>query len=283
MDPIQDLLQAAISSGTDQAISGLVAIVKSLIPQVWSHLGHKGRKQVEVNLKNFVGQFTAEIQRLVESDQLTKDQLNAVLDQPDLIDLLMKTLTQAALTNSTEKQILLSKVVAERLNAEPESEFALVSSMACDAISKLNTKHLKVLGLCHVIAMQRYEESDSADGDNSRLREVEWVIHTFAPYQDVEASAHDAEHLEAVGCVGGPKGWLVGDLPSTLKRMVSPDLDLDTLMQTSTGQHLETIWKNASLYGLVLTSVGSLIGLYTADILANRPTDISQWLNRIPK
>ena len=62
--------------------------------------------------------------------------------------------------------------------------------------------------------------------------------------------------------------------------MVSPDLDLDMVMKTATWQHLETVWNNARLAGFDLTSVGSLIGMYTSDILANRPTDINKWLNR---
>ncbi len=283
MEPILDLIvQSAIGAGTNQAVEGIASLGKSVIPVLWSHLRTKGRNQVEVNLKNFGSQFVAEVQRLIDSGQLSKDQLDAVLNQPDAVDLLIQSLTHAAQTDSAEKQVLLAKIVAERLMAETDSELVLASRMACNAISKLNVGHLNLLALCYIFANQSYEGSEGASEGSQRLREVEWVIRTFEPYQDIVGSRHDVEHLEAVGCVGGPKGWPVGDLSSTLKRMVSSDLDLETLMNTATGQRLEAIWNSASIYGLVLTSVGSLIGMYTSDILTHRQTDLAQWLQRSP-
>ena len=283
MDPIQDLVQAVITSVTDRTVGGIVSLGKTVLPVLWSHLGPKGKKQVEVNLKNFGSKLVAEIQLRVDLGQFSKDQLDTVLDQPDVVDLLIQTLTHAAQTDSAGKQTLLAKLLAERLGANAESELALVSRMACNTIPNLSVQHLRIISVRYILFTQRYSETSESQSDDvsaRRLREVEWLISTFEPYQDIIASAHDAEHLAGVGCFFGKQGFLAYELKSTLTQMVSPDLDLDMVMKTATWQHLETVWNNARLAGFDLTSVGSMLGMYTSDILANRPNDVDKWLNR---
>ncbi len=283
MDIGNEFIQAIIASGTDRALGGIVALGKKVAPALWSALSTKGKKQFEVNLKNFGDRLMSEVRQRVQAGGLSKEQIAAALDQPDLVSLVISTLAQAAQTSDTEKQKLLAKLVAERLGCNTDSELALVTPMASEAITRLNAQHLKLLALRYILASQRYDETantESGSEDTRRLREVEWVIGTFEPYQDFVASVHDAEHLVAVGCAGGLEGFLADELKSALTRMVSPDLDLDMLAKTETWCHLETVWNNGRLAGMRLTSVGSLVGMYTSDILAKRPTEVSKWLNR---
>jgi hypothetical protein len=53
----------------------------------------------------------------------------------------------ASQTDREEKHQLLSRPVAERIKAHPESLIALASKMACDAISYATANQLKILGL----------------------------------------------------------------------------------------------------------------------------------------
>lgn len=187
------------------------------------------------------------------------------------------------MTNDADKQILLAKLLTERLGTDADSELALVSHIACNTIPNLSGQQLKIVAVRYILFTRRYNETSESQSDEvstRRLREVEWLISTFEPYQDIVASAHDAEHLAGVGCFFGKQGFLAYELKSTLTQMVSPDLDLDMVMKTTTWQHLETVWNNARLAGFDLTSVGSLLGMYTSDILANRQSDINIWLNR---
>lgn len=282
MDPIEVALKALITTGAGKAVDGIVALGKKAAPVLWSALSPKGKKQFEVNLRNFGTRLVADVRQHVDSGQLSQEQIAAALDQPDLVSLVINTLAQAGQTSDVEKQTLLAKLLADRLGTDADSELALVIPMASEAISRLNAQHLKLLALCYILAFQRYDETSDTARDYSaqRLREVEWVIRTFDPYQDVETTARDARHLVAVGCVGGLEGFLADEIKAALTRMVSPDLDLDMLMKTATWKHLETVWNNSRLAGMRLTSVGSLIGMYTSDILANRSADINQWLNR---
>ncbi len=283
MDPLEEVIKDALASGTALTLAGAVALGKAVVPKLWSHLSPKGQKQLELNLRNFSSHLKSELKRRIEAGQISEEQLHAVKDDPAVIDMLLRTLENAALTSDADKQHLLAKLLAERLGMEAESDLAVVSRMACDTIPNLSARNLKLLALCSIFATQRYHEtsaSESSDEAARRLREVEWLIRTFEPYQDVVATARDAEHLVAVGCIGALQGFLADELKSILERMVSPDLDKDMFMKTATWHHLETVWNDARLAGFNLTSVGSLIGMYTSDILANRQTDIDMWLNR---
>ena len=114
---------------------------------------------------------------------------------------------------------MLAKVIAERLGADAESELALVSRMACNTIPNLSGQYLKIISVRYILFTQRYSETSESQSDDvsvRRLREVEWLISTFEPYQDIIASAHDAEHLAGVGCFFGKQGFLAYELKSTL-------------------------------------------------------------------
>ncbi len=284
MDPISDIIiAAAVGAVTTQTVGGIAALVKSIVPGLWEHLSPKGKKQLETNLTNFMNHFKSEVQHRTEAGQLSEEQIHALEDDPAVIDLLLRTLEQAALTSDADKQTLLAKLLAERLGTDTDSELALVSRMACNTIPNLSGQQLKIIAVRYILFFQRYNEtieSQSDDVSTRRLREVEWLISMFEPYQDIIASTHDAEHLAGVGCFFGKQGFLAYELKSTLTQMVSPDLDLDMVMKTATWQHLETVWNNARLAGFDLTSVGSMLGMYTSDILANRPNDVDKWLNR---
>lgn len=281
MDPIVDIIiAAAVGAGTSQVVDGIVALGKASLPVLWQHLSQKGKRQFEANLTNFSSHFISEVRLRIESGQLTREQVADALDRPDVVSLVIDALAQAAQTDKPEKHLLLAKLVAEGLGTDADSELAVVSRLACSTIPNLSSQHLKILALRYTLFAQRYNQTSESQRDDASTRQFEWLIKTFEPYQDVIASPRDAEHLAAVGCFFGKQGFLAYDLKPTLTKMVSPDLDIDMVMKTSTWQQLETVWNNARLAGFDLTSVGSLIGMYTADILANRQTDLAKWLNR---
>lgn len=62
MDPISDIIiAAAVGAVTTQAVGGITALVKSIVPGLWEHLNPKGKKQLEANLTNFISHFTFKI------------------------------------------------------------------------------------------------------------------------------------------------------------------------------------------------------------------------------
>lgn len=275
MDPNHDIiLQTAETELTKRVISVLAGLFESRVKWLWAHWGPGAQRRVQDNCINFGRSLDAAIQRAVNEGKIDVQRVQASLDRPDVMDALVKALDSAASTDNIDQHLVLAQIIATRLYAPDNALLGTASRLACDAVGYLSSNQIKLLGLLYALTRERFSPSDPTMPPEERTsRAFEWIVTTLGQFRDVEIGVLDAEHLEATGCLGGPKGFLVGDFGSTIRTMVGSDTDVSQFERTETGTHLNELFQHTRIAGLVLTSTGELIGMNVFSLLTGNLRD----------
>lgn len=177
----------------------------------------------------------------------------------------------AAQTENESKHDLLSRLVAERIKASPESMLSLASKMACDAISYTTPNQLKILGLLTNIL---YVEPSSIITDQSQY--MQWLQARTTQFLDVNANRMDYTHLESLSCMKF-EAFITRDLSKILSGKFKGTFNYEDFKQSQLGERLVDIWENKALKNTQLTTVGQIIGVMVIDQYVGGKTNMEGW------
>lgn len=267
----------AITSGIGGAIGGGAS---KFVKKAWdsgekwiaSYFNNHQEKAKEKAISNsiaFLNDLAKRISKLEDTNQVSKEQIVAALEQPDFSVTLQKAMLSAAQTENSDKHQLLSRLIAERIKSKPESIMALASKLATEAISFTTPNQLRILGLTDLIlhiSLPNIPEQQFTD----------WLQFALKPFLTVKAGKLDYLHLESLSCLKY-NDFLIGDLQKCLNGKLSGTFDYEQFIMTDSGLFLEDIWSKQKLNSVQLTSIGQILGAMIFDQLCKTNTNMTGW------
>lgn len=230
----------------------------------------KAQEKAKENTLSFLTDLAQRVKILENDKILSPDQISSSQEHPDFSVVLQKAMISASQTESKEKHQLLSRLVAERIKAAPESLMALTSKMACDAISYTTSNQLKLLGLISNILYI---------GPSSTLSEEQYFGYLQArlgPFSEVRPANLDYLHLEALSCLKF-ESFLTRDLKIILTDKNQGKFNYDFFKEQPLGNSLIDIWEKHHLKSTQLTSIGQMIGVMVSDQVTGSLTNMVGW------
>ena len=214
-DPISASVIAGAAEGlASVAAKGLSAVAKGWIDRFLDEQEPVAIEKANQNVAAFLEDLTARVTAL-EQDPAGK--IGAALQDPDAAVTLREAVLGAGRSSSRLRHRILADAVAERLHAEADSTRAVASSMAVDAIPRLASDHLSILGLLALIYGIRpnhlyppAEVDKSTREWSAAITAVRpyaetyssWFAEQLAPYEDLKPPGRDFfAHLVSAGCV----------------------------------------------------------------------------------
>lgn len=271
---------AGFASGlTEQTFSAAGGLIEKI------HNRHQptAAAQMTANITAFGNELNAKIERLSESI----DVIASRAEQPAFVVQLQSALLSASQTDSQDVHVLLAGLVSQRLRIETDTTAARACHRACQVIADLTSAQLKILGFLYTVHHMGFRAipydipPDVAALPQSDPRRqayaLEWVQRSLNPYADLTYTFVDEMNLSAVGCGQTAARWgspTESPLENILDRATGHDLHYQYFKSTELGARLEDAYGRG---GMTLTSVGSVLGMFVADQLANRPTDLTDW------
>lgn len=279
MDPMQQLIAGNVVAGAAGAlVQQTLSAGGGWIKDRYAHHRKAALQQATTNAVEFVNELGERVQRLAESNEALQEQITTAMEHPDFALLMERAYLSASQTDSHAKHVLLAQLISERLRVDEDTTAARASHRACLAIADLTNAQLKMLGFLYTLGhMPMPPLSDTTTPELLRVLELEWVHLTLKPYADMTCTDLDRMNLQAVGCLSGLTGFLAGMLSADLNRATSTDFAYTDFISTELGARIKEVYDRGLFAGMILTSVGSLIGMFVADQLANRPTDLTTW------
>ncbi len=240
----------------------------------------KAQLAAEQNALTFVNELAQRFHQLEEAfknDPVRLKKVDDALSDPDFSALLRDAIISSARTTNPERHKILARLVAERLQAEPESLVVMVSPLACAAISHLSANHLRFLGIVASVWATRPTAFPSISPEEfSQWYEDWWAQEIIAMLPVGRMTPVDYYHLVALSCISYQPSSLSHDIKQILSSWGGKIVQWDTdhfLTQNSAGKQLNKLWKQGMKYAAP-TSSGRLIGVYARDELAGRETRI---------
>ena len=194
------------------------------------------------------------------------------LEHPDFSVVLQKAMLSAAQTENQNKHELLSRLVAERIQAPPESLVSMASKMACDAISFTTPNQLLILGLLtnilYIVPSETIIET----------QKLEWIQTRVSKFLELNLRTLDLDcnHLESLSCTT-VISIISNDLPKILSHKFGGAFDFDTFKSKPTGEKLVKMWKESHLQKCNLTTVGQILGVMVSDQHLGDKTSFAAW------
>jgi len=280
VDPTQLLIVgSAVAGAAGALVEQTLSAAGGWLQERFSHHREAALKQATNNVIDFVNELGERVQGLADSNEALQERIATALEQPDFAILMQRAVLSAAQTSSHDVHVLLAQLVSERLRVDEDTTAARASHRACQAIADVTSDQLTILGFLYTLSHMHFPvPSESIAHELLRVLELEWVQLTLKPYAELTCTDLDRMNLYSVSCLGGRTGFLASTFDSDLKRATSVDFAFDGFVGTELGAHLRQVYDSQGFGGMVLTSVGSLIGMFVSDQLANRPTDISTWV-----
>ena len=201
--------------------------------------------------------------------------MNDNFRDPDFSAVLQEATIASARTNSEEKHLLLARLVAERVSCKSEDMVSLVSSSAVEAIRKLSSKHLNILGLAALVYQIRpvgFPRNLPAEIIETHAKSW-WGSQLSAILPHTTDLTHiDMRHLVSLSCIDHDTIFS-RDLNSFLKSGIGEWNSQKYLDESDNGKRLAEIYKS-TLEQMTLTSTGMLIGILVHDQVIGRTTVI---------
>ncbi len=238
----------------------------------------KAREEAEQNSLDFLNQLAERVKILEQQGEQYKKTIEDSLNHPDFSVLLQKATIVSAQTDDKQKHELLARLVSDRLTKGTESLFALSSKLACDAVSMLNMRQMKILGLLTNIMVVRPRPFPPPEIPKEILNIwfVNWLGQRLSVYQDLSLLTMDLLHLESLSCVRVSIG------SRDLQKILSPPqesgftFDYKAFSATKIGKKVKELWESNLKHALP-TTVGQVIGIYVSDMLTNTKTSFDGW------
>jgi len=238
----------------------------------------KAREEAEQNSLDFLSQLAERVKLLEHQKEENKKLIEESLNHPDFSVLLQKAIISSAQTDDKQKHELLARLVSDRLTKGSESLFTLSSKLACDAVSMLNMRQMKILGLLTTIMVVRPRPFPPPEIPKEifNIWFVNWLEQRLSAYQDLTLHDTDLLHLEALSCVRVSIG------SRNLQKILSPSqesgfaFDYKAFSTTEVGKKVKELWESDLKHALP-TTVGQVIGIYVSDMLTNTSTSFDGW------
>jgi hypothetical protein len=232
--------------------------------------------QAQTNLQNFLTRLAKRVELLeAELPTTQREIFEEALNHPSSSLLLQKALVSAAATESDDRHIILSELIAQRLTAGADDMVALVGAAACDVVNALSSRQIKLLGLVVRLFSIRPDTPPKLESQEEYDNYVtSWWSELDRLSQGLEGTTHlDLEHLVGLSCISvsfAAKNLLQLLTLATDGRQFK--LDLSTFERFPWWSRFQRVW-SVDVMHVTLTSVGTLIGvLYHDSHLGSKTT-----------
>ena len=281
VDPNSIVLGALIGGAAGKFAGKAVELGCNWLAERFKGHLEKAKEKAQENALDFLAQLAQRVKTLEEQGEQYKEIINESLNQPDFSALLQKAVMSSAQTEDKQKHEILARLVADRLTKGSESLVSLTSHLACDAISHLTIKQMKILGILAVVFFIRpspFPSSQVVKHDKvMSIWWLQWLEDMLKVYQDVAPYTMDFLHLESLSCIKydsivgrGLEGILSFPKESGLK------FDYKMFSEKDVGKNISKLWK-LSLQHAFPTTTGILIGTYVSDLLQKTTTSLDGW------
>ncbi|MDA3919399.1 MAG: hypothetical protein PF501_01755 [Salinisphaera sp.] len=230
----------------------------------------KAREKAEENSADFLKRLGDRVSHLEKTNQVTEEALVTAQEHPEFSVVLQKAMLSAAQTESESKHDLLSRLVAERIQASPESLLSMASKMACDAISFTTPNQLNILGL---LVNMLYIQPNGLTNEQQHLP---WLRARLSPFLSLDANNMDYTHLESLSCLKF-ESFITRDLAQILTNNMGESFDYAAFKAIDFGKNIIDIWEDKGLKSCQLTTVGQILGVMVSDQRVGGKTNMSGW------
>lgn len=281
VDPTSIAIGVAIGTATRIFIDKTLSLGgKWLAERFQGHLP-KAKEKAQQNAVDFIEQLAQRVKSLEEQGEQYKGIINESLSQPDFSILLQKAMMSSAQTEDKQKHELLARLVADRLTKESDSLFSLTSQLACDALSRMNIKQMKILGCLATVYFIRPKPFPPTNMPSQDIGEwwVKWLTERLIIYQDITPVKMDYLHLESLSCIKWNES-LTYSFEDEINFPKGSGMIFNQLAFTRTevGKKILQLWEyELGLGGAYPTTVGILIGIYVSDMLLGITTPLEEW------
>ena len=241
----------------------------------------KAQEKARQNSLEFLNDLAQRVHQLEEEgrkDQKTKKQIETAVEDPDFSALLKDALIASSRTDNEDKHKILARIVSERLRCQSGGLVSLTSTLACNAVSYLTPKQMRVLGLTTFIFFLRPSPFPPAIPHHKLVEwYIEWLTARLSVHLPIETlTIFDYSHLESVSCIKFEPPVFGRDLKKILTPHVEPTFEWpfdDFIKDNPLGKQLNELWKK-EIQRVSLTTAGHLIGVYVHDELTKSRTII---------
>lgn len=243
--------------------------------------GHapKAQERAQQNALDFLSELAQQVKKLEQQTERYGRAIEDSLDDPGFSVLLQKAMISSAEISDKQKHELLARLVSDRLTKQSESPFALSSKLACDAMSALNVRQLKILGVLANLFFLRPAGFPPLSAPKEILNTwfQNWLIKRLQVYGDLTFTDLDLLHLESFSCVKWDPmvSRHLQDLFAYAKES-GFGFDYEAFSATDVGKRIIQLWKTG-LEHAIPTTVGELIGIYVSDMLTSSTTSLEGW------
>lgn len=273
-----NLLAGAAGGVAGKAVEAVVDLANRTFLSRFAEQRENTKRQAIANGQDLVSKIEEGFQRVDASNAAVQRQIDRVLGSPAFAMFAQTTLFNGMTTDSSEKHLLLARLVIDRLHTESESLLAFTAEMASSAITRATAIELRILGLRSTIdRLNPSSPSHFAYPEKTNWAPLEWVTGLFSPYESLTYTNLDILQLHALGCLQGQTGMLAPDFRTEITGRGRLSFTLQEFEATTVGAHISDLWTNHRLVFVNLNSVGLLIGIFVSDVLHNTVTDLSQW------
>ncbi len=270
-DPLSLIaLGAAIGGAAGKFVEKAWDSGEKWITSYFENHHEKSQEKAKQNTLSFLTDLAKRVESLEKEKIISSERIASSQEHPDFSVVLQKAMISASQTDRQEKHQLLSRLVAERIKASPESIIALASKMACDAISYATSHQLKILGLTTNILYIGPDKKLTKDQYDGYLKKM------INPFMDLKIGKLDFLHLESLSCLK-VLTFLGRDLKQIITRKVEEDFDYNKFTEGSIGKFLIDIWNKQRLSTIELTSIGQIIGIMVSDQVTGTSTSMVGW------
>ena len=267
------MLGAAVGGGTGKFVEKAWDSGEKWINSYFRNHNDSVQELASKNSLDFLTQLAMRINKLEEKNVALKKTIEKAQDQPEFSVLLQKALLASAQTDSLEKHSVLARLVADRLTMDPESTLALTTKIACDTISLMSSRQIKLLGIITNIIYLRphgYPEA-VVEGTMSSTYIREWTLGRLLMFAGYEFRAVDLDHLESLRCIKNvPPINPVAYSTITINHV---EIDFADVSDPSLAQNIVFLWRLFTLNGGGLTLTGKMIGALAGDNISGHNTE----------
>ena len=208
---------ALVTLLADRGVGWLVELVGSHSEVV--------QEQVQQNAQNFMIRLAGRVERLeAEIPVSDKHIFEDALGHPSSSLLMQKALLSAAVTDNDDRHEILSELIAQRLTSGAEDMVALAGGAACDIVSALSSRQIKLLGLtARLFEIRPTVIFESIDQEQYDKLMVSWWNNIGDLVEETkDFNELDIRHLGALSCASSLP--VTRNLSGTLALKSNPEL-----------------------------------------------------------
>ena len=263
-------LGAAIGGGAGKFVEKAWDSGEKWVTSYFANHQEKAKTKAIENSADFLRKLGQRVTELEKSNQVSEKFLSTAQEHPDFSVVLQKAMLSAAQTDSQSKHDLLSRLVAERIQASPESLISVVSKMACESISYTTPNQLLILGLLTNLLYV------VPTGKGNAPQAMQWLRSRTAHFLGAKLSNLDYTHLESLSCMK-VTSIISRDIYKILQSKFGDVFDSEAFRSSQLGQKLMHMWEKDCLQTCELTTVGQLLGVMVTDQYIGSKTSFAEW------